>query len=84
MAIERDEAWTSSFKSLFQKHLTSFLYIVKTAFKGQLPLINPVWAAPFPPGLLLGRASINGLVEAEGTPSDVSARVWPSDLSPSS
>lgn len=37
----------------FHKHLTSFLYIVKEAFKVQLPLINTVWADPLPPALLL-------------------------------
>lgn len=73
------------FESLFQKHLTSFLYVVRKALlKASCLLLVVFGLLPFLPASLSGRASINGPVEAEGTLGDVSARVWPSDLSPSS
>lgn len=62
------------FQNRFYKYLTSFLYIVKEAFKIQLPLINTVWADLFPASPAPGCASINRPVEVAGMPSDVSSR----------
>lgn len=70
----REEPPAHPVQHWFHKHLTSFLYIVKEAFKVQLPLINTIWAHPLPASPALGCASINRPVEVAGMPSDV--RGW--------